>query len=76
MCVLAIDHLSLLRAASPQPQVVEMNCVRQCDRCCLWSVGLSAVVTDEQGGDVNEGCLTRVTVAQAASGVRRYEKVR
>jgi hypothetical protein len=51
--------------------VVERNCVRQYDRCFLCSVGLSVVVTDEQGGDVNGGCLTRVTVAQATTGARK-----
>ena len=76
MCDLAMDHLSLSRAASPQPQVVERDCMRHRDRYLLCSVDLSIVVTDEQGGDVNGACLTLVTVAQATSGARRYEKVR
>jgi hypothetical protein len=49
--------------------------MRQCDRCFLCSVGLGVVETDEQRGNVNGGCLTRVTVAQV-SGARRDEKVR
>ena len=50
--------------------------MHQQGRRLLCSVDLSVVVTDEQGGNVNGGCLTRVTVAQATSGARRDEKVR
>ena len=50
--------------------------MRQRGRRLLCSVDLSVVVTDERGGNVNGGCLTRVTVAQATSGARRHEKVR
>jgi len=51
---------SLLRAASPQAPVVERNCMRKCDRCCLCSVSLSVVTTDELRGNANEGliCVT------------------
>jgi hypothetical protein len=50
--------------------------MRQRDQCFLYSVGLSVVATDEQRVNVDGGCLTRVTVAQATSGARRDEKVR